>query len=116
MNEALRLSPRDTRAAVWLTWVGNAKAQLGKDAEAVTWLRRGLDANRNLAVAHFFLAASLGLLNQVEDARAAAQAGLELDPTFTISRFRAGISSKNSNYLAGRERMYEGMRTAGVPE
>ncbi|WP_298260271.1 adenylate/guanylate cyclase domain-containing protein [Bradyrhizobium sp.] len=116
VNEALRLSPRDTKIALWLTWVGNAKAQLSNDSEAVVWLRRALDANRNFAAAHFFLAASLALIDQLDDARAAARAGLELDPTFTISRFRAGISSKNSNYLAGRERMYEGMRAAGVPE
>jgi TolB-like protein/class 3 adenylate cyclase/Tfp pilus assembly protein PilF len=116
VNEALHLSPRDTRAAVWLTWVGNSKAQLSNDAEAVAWFRRAVDANRNLAVTHFFLAASLALLDQIDDARAAARAGLELDATFNIGRFRAGISSNNANYLAGRERMYKGMRLADVPE
>jgi hypothetical protein len=75
-----------------------------------------VDANRNGAVTHFFLAASLALLDQIDDAQAAARAGLELDATFKISRFRAGISSNNANYLAGRERMYRGMRLAGVPE
>jgi hypothetical protein len=33
-----------------------------------------------------------------------------------IRRFRAGVSSDHPAYLAGRERMYDGMRKAGVPE
>jgi len=42
--------------------------------------------------------------------------GLALDPSFTIRRFRASSPSDNPTYLAGRERILEGMRTAGVPE
>ena len=115
-QEALRLSPRDTSAYLWLVWVGNSKSQLGADEEAVAWYRRGIDANRNFAGGHFFLASALALLGQLDEARAAVQAGLALDPTFTISRYRAGLSSDNPNYLAGRERIYDGMRKAGVPE
>jgi hypothetical protein len=50
------------------------------------------------------------------EARAATKAGLALDPNFTIHRFRAGASGDNPTYLAQRERNYEGMRKAGVPE
>ena len=46
----------------------------------------------------------------------AAQAGLALDPSFNIRRFRASASTDNATYLAKRERVYEGMRMAGVPE
>jgi tetratricopeptide (TPR) repeat protein len=49
VQEALRLSPRDPSANVWMVWVGNAKSQLGADEEAIVWLRRGIEANRNLA-------------------------------------------------------------------
>ena len=39
-------------------------------------------------------------------ARATAQAGLRLDPDFTIRRFRAGVAaSDNPKFHAGRERM-----------
>ena len=86
------------------------------DAEAVAWLRRGLDANRNYSIAHFYLAAALARLGALDEARAAVQAGLALDPSFTIRRFRAFAVSDNPTYLAGRERLYEGMRLAGVPE
>jgi hypothetical protein len=52
----------------------------------------------------------------LDEARAAAQAGLTLDPAFTIRRFQRQLSSDNPTYLAKRERVYEGMRMAGVPE
>jgi TolB-like protein/Tfp pilus assembly protein PilF len=114
--EALRLSPRDTNANVWMVWVGNGKAQIGADEEAVTWLQRGIEANRNLPVGHFFLAAALAAVNRHDEARNAARAGLVLDSGFTIRRFRASAASDNPTYLDRRERICEGMRQAGVPE
>ena len=95
-----------------------AKAHLNNDTEAVLWLRRGLDANRNFSVAHFLLAAALARLGELDHARAAVQAGLALDPSFTIRRYRSATSAWNDNptSLAGRDRTIEGMRLAGVPE
>jgi TolB-like protein len=114
--EALRLSPRDTGAFRWMGIVGVAKLHLSADAEAVPWLRQSIEANRNASLTHFWLAASLALLGQVDQARAAAQAGLALNPDFTIRRYHAGAPSDNPTFLAKRERIYEGMRMAGVPE
>jgi tetratricopeptide (TPR) repeat protein len=116
IHEALRLSPRDIGAYWWMMFLGNAKSFLGADEEAVVWLRRSIDANRNLPFAHFNLAAVLAQLGRLDEARAAAQAGLALDPSFTLRRFRLGARSDNPTYLAKRERIYEGMRMAGVPE
>ncbi len=115
IREALRLSPRDVMAHHWLSSAGTAKLHLGEDEEAVGWLRRAIDANRNFAFTHISLAAALARLGRVEEARAAATAGLALEPGFTIGRLRAGVRSDNSVYLAGRERIYEGLRQAGVP-
>jgi len=46
------------------------------------------------------------------------QAGLALDPSFTIRRYRYAINARSDNptFLAGRDRHIEGMRLAGVPE
>jgi TolB-like protein len=115
VNEAFRLSPRDKFAFQWLLYVGLAKAQLGADAEAVSWMRRGLDANRN-SHGHFFLGAALARLGELDEARTAVQAGLALHPNFTIHRFRTHAPSDNPIFLASRERLIEGMRLAGVPE
>ena len=113
---ALRLSPRDTAAYSWMASAGSAKLFLGRDEEAAAWLRRSVEANPNSPVAHFLLASACAHLGQVSDARTATQTGLALDPTFTIHRYRAGASSDNPVYLAQRERIYKGMRKAGVPE
>ena len=114
--EALRLSPRDIGAYWWMYCVGRAKVQLGADAEAVAWLRRSIETNRNFPLAHFVLAAALALVGALNEARAAAMAGLALDPGFTIRRLRLGTSSDNPTYIAGRDRLFEGMRAAGLAE
>ena len=118
INEAFRLSPRDTYAHIWMAWVAFAKAQLNADIEAVVWLHRGLDENRNNSNAHFQLGAALARLGELDEARAAVQAGLALDPSFTIRRFREATNARTDNptFLAGRDRAIEGLRMAGVPE
>jgi len=116
IHEALRLSPRDNNAYRWFMFAGLAKLFLGADVEAAAWLRRSIEANRNHPIPHCYLAAALALLGSLDEARAAAQAGLVLNPTFTLRRFRSSAKSNNPAYLAGRERAYEGMRMAGVPE
>jgi TolB-like protein len=116
MEQALRLSPRDTLTYVWSMFVGLAKFWQGADAEALVWLRRSLEANRNYPGAHFNLAAALALVGELDEARATAQAGLALNPSFTIRRYRANTPSNHPVYLAGRERVYEGLRLAGVHE
>jgi TolB-like protein/class 3 adenylate cyclase len=116
INEAIRLSPRDIFAFRWLLMVGFAKLQLTAGAEAVGWFIRSIEANRNYPVAHFGLAAALALVGSLDQARAAAEAGLALDPSFTIRRFRDGAQSDNPTFLAKRERLYHSMRIAGVPE
>ena len=116
VREALRLSPRDTFAFSWIATAGVAKLYLGDDEEAVAWLRRAIETNRNLPNAHFYLAAALANLGQLNEAQAAAVAGLAINPTYTINGFRAGSSSDNPTFLAQRERIYKGMQMAGVPE
>jgi TolB-like protein len=52
--EALRLSPVDVHVYLWCMFAGAAKIYLGNDEEAVPWLRRSIEVNRNLAYSHFF--------------------------------------------------------------
>jgi TolB-like protein/class 3 adenylate cyclase/Flp pilus assembly protein TadD len=116
VNEALRLSPRDTNVYRWVGVAGLAKLLLSRDEEAVVRLRRAVETNRNWPSAHFYLAAALAQLGRPEEARATATAGLALDPGFTVHRYRSGVPSDNPTYRAQRERIYDGMRKAGVPE
>ena len=114
--EALRLSPRDALLYVWFLHIGEAKATLGEYEQALPWLRKSIDANRNAPWAFFFLGACLAHLGKIDEARKETQAGLAVDPKFTIKRVRAITESDNVVFLAQRERVIEGMRLAGVPE
>ena len=115
-KEALRISPRDNFAWLWLHFAGAAKMQLSDDEEAVVRFQRSIQLNRNWPLVHFFLAAALGNLGRLDEAKAETQIGLALDPTFTIHRFRLGLESDNPVYLKQREHIHEGMRNAGVPQ
>jgi len=114
--DALRLSPRDVHAYRWMLYAGIAQGQLGADDEALVWLRASIEANRNFPLAHFHLAEALALLGELDEARTAAQAGLALQPGFTLRRYRENALTDSPAYLAGRERSCVGMRLAGVPE
>jgi TolB-like protein len=118
VSEALRLSPRDTLAYAWMGVAGAAKNSLGGFEQAVAWFRRAIEANRNFPNGHFQLAAALAQLGRVDEAHSAVNAGLALSPTFTISRARAARTARSDDptYLAGVERILDGMRKAGVPE
>jgi adenylate cyclase len=107
-DEALRLSPRDSFAWLWLHFAGAAKMTLGANDEAVALFRRSIEDNRANPLTHFFLAAALANLGKLEEARSETKAGLALDPGFSIRRFRNG--NENS------EDLLNALRNAGVPE
>jgi tetratricopeptide (TPR) repeat protein len=116
--EALRLSPRDTMAYIWMTNGGLAKLHLGSYEQAVAWFRRAIEANRNVPPAYFWLAAALTQLGRLDEARSALKAGLALNPAFSISRARAAWTamSDDPTYLAQLEPIFDGLRKTGVPE
>jgi tetratricopeptide (TPR) repeat protein len=116
IEEALRLSPRDTHVHLWCLFAGLAKLHLGRDAEAVAWLRRSVETNRNFPSSRFALAAALARLGRLPEARSEARAGFAIHPEFTISRFRARMWSDDPAVVSGRERVIDGLRKAGVPE
>ena len=118
INEALRLSPHDTMAYSWMNIAGIAKNHLGLWEQAVTWFRRAIEANRNFAHLYFVLGGALAQLGRLDEARSAVKAGLALNPAFSISRARANwvAMSDDPTYLAQGDRIYEGLRKAGVPE
>jgi TolB-like protein/tetratricopeptide (TPR) repeat protein len=114
--EALRLSPRDPWVYTFHVAGGWAASVLGRPEEAVSWLRRSIESNRNFPVCRFLLAASLANLGRMEEARLEVAAGLSLDPEFTIAKFESAASSDNPVFLAQRGRLVDDLRRAGVPE
>jgi TolB-like protein/class 3 adenylate cyclase len=116
--EALRLSPRDTLAYIWMTHAGSAKTHAGSYEQAAAWSRRATEANRNFPPAYFWLAAALARLDRLDEARSAVKAGLALHPSFSMSRARSSWTARSDDptYLAQLEPIFEGLRMAGLPE
>jgi tetratricopeptide (TPR) repeat protein len=117
-SQALRLSPRDTSAHIWMNVAGLAKLHLGSYDHAVAWYRRAIEANRNHPDAYFQIAAALAHLGRSDEARAAVKAGLALNPTYVLSHARAARAARSDDptYLAQLEPIFDGMRKAGLPE
>ena len=118
VQEAIRLSPRDTLAHYWLTFVGISKIYLGRYEEATDWLRRSVQANRNNPLTHTSLAAALAIHGRLDEARAVAREVLALNPKFTIDGFGHFFAFFYDIPInnAGRERLVEGLRKAGLPD
>jgi tetratricopeptide (TPR) repeat protein len=111
--EALRLSPRDIFAYRWMSTVGVAKLRIEAYQDAVAWLRRSVEANRNFPLVRFNLAAALVLTGESRQAEAEVRAGLALDPSFTIGRM---LIASDPTFASGRSRVIDALREAGVPE
>ena len=116
LTNAIRLSPRDPGLDRWHALLGIADLFLGRLESALNRLRKSVEINPNVAMPHFFLAAASALSGRAAEAREARNAGLRLDPNFTVARFRNERRSENPTFLAQRERIYEGLSLAGVPE
>jgi TolB-like protein/class 3 adenylate cyclase len=116
--EALRLSPRDTLAYVWMFFAGSAKLHLGSYEQAIAWFRRAIETNRNDPVPYLNLAVALAQLGRLDEAHSAVKAALALNPNFSISLARVlwTAMSDDPTFLAGAERILDGLRKAGLPE
>jgi TolB-like protein/class 3 adenylate cyclase len=116
IDEAFRLSPRDTLAYYWRALAGIAKIFLGQYEDALVRLHQSIEINANFSTAQFYLAVALADLGRLDEARIVVQNGLALDPKFTILRYRNSAPSDNLTFMKARERIYLAMRKAGVPE
>ena len=113
---AIWLSPRDPWLDRWHSLLGIADLFLGRLESALDRLRKSVEMNPNVALTQFFLAAASALNGHAAEAREARDAGLRLDANFTVARFRNERRSDNPIFLAQRERIFEGLSLAGVPE
>jgi hypothetical protein len=91
-------------------------AVVGRTGFSPMVARRSEEGHLNYALPHFWLAAALAHLGRLDEARAATQAGLALNPNTTVSGIRNVQRSDNLIWVVQRERLFDGMRKAGVPE
>lgn len=109
-ERAIRLSPVDPKLYDTLTGVASTLIMLSRDDEAAARARRALALNPRFTSAHRCLAAALAYLGRGAEAKEAATALLEIEPSFRINAW--------ANY-GGQwqgQRFLDGLRLAGLPE
>jgi TolB-like protein len=116
VTEAMRLSPRDPLLFHWHFLIGVAEVYLRRVGGGLESLRKSVEINPHWALSQFVFAGALALAGLPAEAAEACAVGRRLAPNFTIAKFRDEAVSDNPIYLAQRERFYEGLRLAGVPE
>jgi adenylate cyclase len=116
-DKAIRLSPRDPHLRILYHMKGWAFFMKRQDDQAVEWLRR---AEGGDVFTELILAAALALAGQQADAQETLKRYLAVNgvTTSTIAQLRKQQLSlaDNPTWLAYNERLFEGLRKAGMPE
>ncbi|MEK9283549.1 MULTISPECIES: tetratricopeptide repeat protein [unclassified Bradyrhizobium] len=113
----IRLSPRDPFLFRGYYGIGLVQFLLGDDVRAIEMLHKATGLSPHYSLAHLCLAAAHGIQGRVDEASAALANYLRTSPSArTISAIQLLRPSKNPSYLAQCERLYEGLRKAGMPE
>jgi adenylate cyclase len=111
---AIRLSPRDP--LTWATMVVRSLecTLMRKHEEALEWAERTMRLPRiNGYYPHAMLAAALGNLGRIDEARAAIAKALEWKADLTLSFARKNMPTKEPD---GLDPYLEGLRRSGLPE
>jgi tetratricopeptide (TPR) repeat protein len=117
-DDAARLSPRDPVLPAIDVQKAEAYLMLRQDDQATDWLRRAVAASPESPTALPWLIAALALTGHDDEAHdeLARYLALGLARIKTVAQFKALGDSDNPRYLALRERFYDGLRKAGMPE
>ena len=112
-DTALRLSPRDPMRWAMLMMKGSALHYIGRYDEAIVFGRQACQVPDASFIAHMHLAASLAEAEKKDEAQAAVEKTMQLEPAFSIRFLR-------DRYLGWHETsskiLLASLRKAGVPE
>lgn len=117
VQRGMRVSPRDPRMPVLLTFKGWAYFQLHQDEEAVFWLRQAVAGAPENPTALAALASVLALTGRDAEARTAMARYLESKNarTRTIAQWNY-VPDDNAAFREFSLRFKSGLRRAGMPE
>jgi TolB-like protein/class 3 adenylate cyclase/Tfp pilus assembly protein PilF len=116
VERALRLDPRGFNRANMHGILGTAHLYLGGHEQAIRYLKLICDESPRFAFPRFMLAAACALAGRMSDAQASLAEFRRLRPGVGIAQIRAEELSDDPKYRALRERVYEGLRLAGLEE
>ena len=106
---AMRLNPHDPRLNIALPWMGRAHFTARRYDQAREWLRKSVKLNPDIPETHVVLAATLGHLGEIDQARASLEACERLRPSY-LETETIWIWYKDE---ADNEHFRDGLRKAG---
>ncbi len=118
IERALRLDPRGFNRGNLHGTVGTANLYLGNYDEAIRYLRLSIEENPAIQQPFicWVLAAACALAGRMEEARTVLDEFKSMRPGVGIAQLRRQTLSTHPRYLLLRERVYEGLRLAGLEE
>ena len=120
LDKAIRTSPYDRAVPYWYGAKAQASFGLKRYDQAIEQFRKVITINPNdIPWAHTMLVAALALTDHDAEAREALQRYLALPsigPLKTIAAWKAHLESQHWLPAEVSERVYDGLRKAGMPE
>jgi TolB-like protein/DNA-binding winged helix-turn-helix (wHTH) protein/Tfp pilus assembly protein PilF len=116
-ERGIRLSPRDPETSIFLLQKGWAYFMMGRDEEALIWLRRAAAAAPEMPTILAALTSELALTGRDGEASAmlAQYLGLKLTRSRTIAQWDY-LPDNNPAFVQFDARFKSGLRKAGMPE
>jgi adenylate cyclase len=118
-DKAIRLSPHDPDLSFWCWTKSGAYFALQQYDQAMEWARRSIAINSNFSPPHSILAAALALTGHEAEARDALERSTALRKPKSIAALKAAMApwtSADPRLRAMLDRLFEGLRKAGMPE
>jgi TolB-like protein/class 3 adenylate cyclase len=112
-ERAIRLSPFDPMLSTFYGGIAMAHFEAKRYAAAVEWADKAVRIGPKFLPAYRWLAAGLARLDRLEEAHAAVQRLMALDPGGTLAGLRRRLRSFNAGLL---DDYLDGLRKAGLPK
>lgn len=112
-ERALRLSPFDQWISNYANGMAFALNLAGRHSEALVWAHKCMQDNPKWSASHRQVIASYFLVGQHVEAKRAAMAYLQVEPTFTV---RYWVETGPFRRTPEQERLFSALRLAGLPE
>jgi adenylate cyclase len=115
-EQAVRLSPHDSRLAFFLAAIGWCHLLLGDDKAGIEWGLKARSVNPAYTWANLLLADAYAHVGDEKEARAALATALRSNPHLSIRVLQQVGGSEPAWVKLADERFYDGLRKAGLPE
>jgi tetratricopeptide (TPR) repeat protein len=116
VQAALDINPDDFARYIWCYWAGLAALYIDQPGEALNWLRRSHEANRQYDNALRLMAVALAEAGDENEAHKKMDEFLRKRPEAKLADWERPDSVPHPNIVKERARIRETMKRLGVPE